>query len=150
MTDWEAGLFEDTRYPAALRHALFVWDDGEEDLQCAALGWFLLWRKRNTFVLDNLDSHFIRPIEEPFVWLHLKERILDWAWAEQGGLDLDATHTTLLERHHYRITWSPIRKPKNLPSRNPCSNQTTKDSLKKTTPKTKTMDADSYGTRILT
>lgn len=116
MTNWEEGLFEDTRYPAALHHVLFVWNDDEEDLQCAALGWFLLWRKHNTFVLDSLGGHFARPVEDPLVWLYLKERILDWAWLEQGGLNLENIHTLLLERHHYRITWASTRKPKNLPT----------------------------------
>lgn len=106
----------DLRYPPSLHHVLFAWTDEEEDLQLAALGWFLLWRKANSFILGGDDGHFALPISDPGLWLALKVRILDWAWAEKGGLDLGRTYTLLLERHHLRIKESPIRNAKQFPA----------------------------------
>jgi len=90
------------RYPG-LDHPLFVWGDQEEDLQLAALGWYLQWRITNPFFLGKDDCHFSRPVPESEVWTAMKPRIMDWAWAEKGGLNLPETHQTLIKRHHLRL-----------------------------------------------
>ena len=113
-----AAAFEpsvDTRYPPSLHHVLFVWPDEEEDLRFGALGWLLLWRKANPFILDGDDGHFSSPIPDNDLWLAMRERIVDWGWAEKGGMNLEEAYTLLLKRHHLRIGRSPVRSPKQFP-----------------------------------
>lgn len=95
------------RYPPALRHAMFTWSDHEESLQSAALGWFLLWRKTNPFLLNEDDGFFTRPIEDTHLWNAMKPRILDWAWAEKGGLNLEDMHSILRQRGYIRLKQTP-------------------------------------------
>jgi hypothetical protein len=104
------------RYPEEMRHILFVWPDHEEDMQCAALGWLLRWRGLNPFILDGDDGHFVMPMKDPSLWLALKDRMLDWAWAEQGGLDLESIHGILIDRHQLRLSQLKVRKPTDFPA----------------------------------
>jgi hypothetical protein len=117
MTDWDEGLDFDEepqiegqdRYPPNLRHVLFVWTDGEEDLQFGALAWFIQWRKRNQFILDGPDKgYFVMPVADPRLWEALKGKIIEWAWLERGGLDLELAYCMLAKRHELRIKQRPV------------------------------------------
>ncbi len=107
----DASLQGQSIYPEVCRSPLFLdWDESEEDRQLAALGWFLQWRKTNPFRLEERSGTFALPPEDLNVWRALKERMIDWAYLEKGGLDLDATHAILLRRHHIRLAITPLRK----------------------------------------
>lgn len=84
--------------------------DHEEDLQLAALGWFLEFRKDNTFrPVDSGKGHWLNPVSYPKIWAAHRDRMIEWAWLEQGGLDLNKMHLKLLERHRDRIELSEPR-----------------------------------------
>jgi len=103
-------------YPESLQHVLIDWDQTEEELQCAALGWFLLSRKKNPFILIGDAGHFTFPVSNKALWLASRERIVEWAWLERGGLDLEEMHEILLKRQHLRFEWTPARKPTDFPA----------------------------------
>ena len=103
-------LQDQTIYPEELRSPLFLdWEAHAEDMQCAALGWFLEWRKRNPFKIEGCSGRWTPPPEDRILWEALEERMIDWAFLEKGGLDLEATHTMLLKRHRIRLAVTPIR-----------------------------------------
>jgi len=115
VIDWEEDLDlgPEPLYPVSLCHALFHWDGDEEDLQAAALGWLLQWRKRNPFLLEP-KPHFKDPVSNLSVYEALANRMADWAWAEKGGADLEALHHILIKRHHLRLAITPVA-PKGSP-----------------------------------
>jgi len=87
------------RYPDELCHPLVCWPDEEEDRQRWALTWFLSWRETIPFLLlDGDEARFTKPVPYPDLWSALGGRMRDWAWAEQGGLDLSAMQDLLLQR----------------------------------------------------
>jgi hypothetical protein len=94
-----------------MRAIIDGWDtDREEDLQLAALGWFIEFRKDNTFrPVDSGKGHWSKPVAYPKIWVAHRERMIEWAWLEQGGLDLNEMHLKLLERHRTRIELSEPR-----------------------------------------
>ena len=104
--DWESGLDLGVAPldPAHLTNPLFIWDTPEEDLQCAALGWMLFWRRQgNTLFVDGKKCYYARPVEEVQVFKAMHDRILDWHWVEKGGGILDEIHQVLIERTHIRL-----------------------------------------------
>ena len=95
-------------YPAHLCHPVIIWDQVEEQLQFAALSWFLDWRKYNPFALRKGDlSHFTKPVPHKDLWFTQKARMTDWAWAEAGGLDLEQMWDILHQRHTIQTNQRP-------------------------------------------
>ena len=118
--DYEEGLDlgPPPRYPRNLQSPIFIWSDEEEDLQCAALGWMLQWRRLgNTMFVDVGRVYFARPfIEgEQEVYKAMHDRILDWHWLEKGGAILDEIHNVLIQRTHLRLKEQPCRLPTPTP-----------------------------------
>lgn len=96
------------RFPDALCHPLVRWPDHEEDRQRWALSWFLEWRKTIKFLLLNGDdAHFIQPVPFPDLWNALGGRMREWAWLEQGGLDLVTMQRLLIDREQIRAEGRP-------------------------------------------
>jgi hypothetical protein len=104
--------------PSAMRSIIDAWPtDNEEDLQLAALGWFLEFRKDNVFrPVDSGKGHWSRPVPYPQIWFAHKGRMIEWAWLEQGGLDLSEMHLKLLGRHRIRIEMSEPRVAPTIPA----------------------------------
>lgn len=110
MSDWDndLDLGPPPRYPIHLQNPLFVWDDQEEDLQTAALGWILTWRQQgDTLFIDETGKKcfLARPIpqDEDGLFRSLNGLILDWLWVQKGGAILDEIHNVLIQRHHIRL-----------------------------------------------
>jgi hypothetical protein len=110
-TDGESCPFfspKQDRYPENLRHPLLVWTDKEEDQQYYALDWFMRWRSAgDIFVMQGEEGYFTSPPESAELWQVHKARMLDWAWAEEGGVCLQQIHDMLLERNHIRYRKDP-------------------------------------------
>lgn len=104
------------RYPCEFEHAVIDWNDHEEDLQLAALGWMRLWRKTNSFHLDEKVGYWSTPIgpDDHRVWIAMQHRMTDWAWLEKGGLDLEGIFNILIERHRIRLNEMPECELSNL------------------------------------
>lgn len=104
-------------YPPDLRSPLFMdWTTEEEQLRSASLGWFLMWRRKNPFRIIDNTGMWTFPPENMVLWNAQKERIIDWAFLEQGGLDLEKTHDLLIRRSRIRLATRPIRFAKDLPA----------------------------------
>ena len=60
--DWDEDLDlgPASRYPDHLESPVFHWSDDEEDTQRRALGWLLVWRTRNPFILKT--NEFTKPV----------------------------------------------------------------------------------------
>lgn len=124
IDDWEADLDlgAPPRYLKHLCSPIFTWDDQEEDLQCAALGWMLHWRRSgNTMFVDMNRVYFARPFRdgEAEVFKAMHDRILDWHWLEKGGAHLDEIHNVLIQRTHIRLKETPCNPLSTTSTRNP-------------------------------
>ena len=113
----DTSLSDQDIYPPDARSPLFMdWTPEEEDHQSAALSWFLWWRKTNPFRIVANTGMWTLPPEDIHIWESLKDRMIDWAFLERGGLDLEKTHDLLIRRSNIRLARRPIRYAKDLPT----------------------------------